>query len=74
MDVGRAMIIVVSIMARFSPMSLPRVPLEELRAAAHAAHGDPGFWRLNPNPKIILCEPQRKQHWRKDFLIFSPYP
>jgi len=22
---------------------------------------------------IILCGPQRKQYWRKDFLIFSPY-
>jgi hypothetical protein len=28
----------------------------------------------NPNPKIILCGSRRKQHWRKDFLIFSPYP
>jgi hypothetical protein len=28
---------------------------------------------LNPNPKIILCGAQRKQYWRKDFLIFSLY-
>ena len=28
---------------------------------------------VDPNPKIILRGSQRKQYWRNDFLIFSPY-